>query len=115
MNPSKRSLIIAGNCKNQISLRHGSGRIRFFHERDLGSNNEEAAIQDIKFARHSYDKELLLYVSGEQSAVIRIAEITADGSYILVFWWHRNWLLGFKLPLFIRVSERFARQINGKL
>jgi hypothetical protein len=113
MNPSKRSLVIAGNCKGQVSLRHGSGRIRFFHEPDLGSNNDEAAIQNIKFAQHSYDKELLLYVSGEKSAVVRIAEIAADGFYILVFWWHRNWLLGFKLPLFIRISARLAREING--
>jgi hypothetical protein len=111
MNPSKRSLVVVG--MGQVRLRRGSGRIEFFHERDVGSNNDEAGIQDIKFAQRSYDKELRLYVPGEKSAVVRIVTSMADGCHILVFWWHRNWLLGRCLPLFVRVSARRARQING--
>jgi hypothetical protein len=79
----------------------------------VGTNNTEITIQEIKFSQHSYHDELLLYVPGEKSAVVRIADITGDASHILVFWWHRNWLLGFRLPLFVRVSAHLARQING--
>jgi hypothetical protein len=112
INSSKRSLVVVGISQFQRWRR--SERIKLFREPDVGSNNTEAAtIQEIKFSQHSYDNTLPLYVSGEKSVVVRIAEITGDASHFLVFWWHRNGLLGFRLPLFVRVSAHLARQING--
>jgi hypothetical protein len=109
MNWSKRSLVIVK--MDQFSLGRGGGRIEFFHELDI--RNEGAAAQEIKFAQRSFDTELLVRISGENSVVVRIAAISADNSHLLVFWWHRHWFLGFSLPLCVRVSARLARQING--
>jgi hypothetical protein len=111
INPSKKSLVVVR--MSQISLRRSSEHLQFFRERDLKINTDEAVVQEIKFAQRAFDKELLAYVPGEKSAVVRIAAIIADGTHVLVFWWHRNWLLGFNLPLCIRVSARVVRQING--
>jgi hypothetical protein len=92
-------------------LKRGSKRIEFFREHEL--ENEMATAQEIKFAQRSFGKELLVYIPSEKSAVVRIAGITADVSSLLVFWWHRNWLLWPNLPLCARVSAHRAEQING--
>jgi hypothetical protein len=109
MNPSKRSLVVVK--MDQFSLRRGGGHIEFFRESD--TRNEDAAAQEIKFAQRSSGKELLVRVPGENSVVVRIAAISADSSHLLVFWWHRHWLLGFNLPLCVTVSACLAKQING--
>jgi len=98
---------------SQISLGRRNKPLQFFHERDLNINTDDAAVQEIKFAQRAFDKQLLAYVPGEKSVVVRIAAITTEGDHLLAFWWHRNWLLGFSLPLCVRISARLARQING--
>jgi hypothetical protein len=111
INPSQRSLVVVGI--SQFQRWHRRELIKLFREPEANSNNTEPTIQEIKFSQYSYGNTLPLYVSGEKSVVVRIAEITGDASHFLVFWWHRNWLLGFRLPLFVRVSAHLARQING--
>jgi len=110
MNPAKRFLIITE--MSQISLKHSSNQVQFFHERDV-RKPEDKVLEAIKFAQRAFGKDLLVYVPGEGNAFIRIAAITAGTNQILLFWWHRNWLLGFSLPICVRVSSHLARQING--
>ena len=81
MNPSKRSLVVVS--MGQISLRRSGERIEFFHERH--TTKEDVAAQEIKFAQRSFGRELLVYVPGEKSTVVRIAAITANVSHLLVF------------------------------
>jgi hypothetical protein len=55
---------------------------------------------------------LVFYVPGEGEVDIFVNSLQPGDSWLLVFWWRRDWLLPLRLPLFIKVSRELQDQIN---
>jgi hypothetical protein len=110
-NPSRRSLIIDGNWQFPRGVRP----YRLSERRDRYAREDIVlAIQQNLGAPHL---EPRVYVSGPGEVVLDVTGIE-DGpnrKRWVVLWWHRNWLIPLRLPVWVPVSADLASVVDGRL
>lgn len=105
-NPAKRALFIEGNTQFPQSAPP-------FGLADHQPLNRRADI--VAAFEHHMDYPRVtprLCVPAGGEGFIRVSKIEGDDERLIVFWWHRSWLLKLKLPMWVRVSERLVSLVN---
>jgi hypothetical protein len=55
-----------------------------------------------------------LFVPAQEEAFLSVSGMDEETKRLIVLWWHRNWLIPLRLPVFVRVSSSLASVVNRK-
>jgi hypothetical protein len=104
-NPTKRALFVEGNTQFRANP------LRIAVEQPL---NRRADIQTA-YEEHLKARRVIprLCVPAEAVGLLRVSGIEeVKPARLIVLWWHRSWLLRWKLPAWVWVSDPLALMVN---
>jgi hypothetical protein len=106
-NPAKRSLFIEGNRQFPRSA-------PAFHLRErriLNRREEVTRVYEERLEPPRLTPRLFVPAQGE--AFLNVSGMD-EAKRLIVLWWHRNWLIPLRLPVFVLVSASLASVVNRK-
>jgi len=115
INPSTRPLIISGRQLIRVAgytaLPDKFPPLEFFIPL---SGSEAGEANEIEYARHVSSK-VMEYIAPGDDRTLWLVSIRPAGTWLVILWWHRHWLLPIRLPSAVRLSCLVAKEINAQM
>jgi hypothetical protein len=108
VNPAKRSLFIEGNWQ----FPQAAPAFHLRERRTLNRREEITRAYEERMGPPQITPRLFVPAQGE--AFLSVTGMDEEAERLIVLWWHRNWLVPLRLPVFVRVSSSLASVVNRK-